>query len=237
MKYKGVLFDLDNTLIVRRPTSIEVLYSLCKRAGKPRTKEEVTRAYSNGENWIGEQTLEENKTGRRISDEAFLENLITVYEKNLQLCFLEEDKELIPVRNKAAKKTEVMEGAIKVLNELKKQGYLLGVVSNNIKEIRGPLKKLGLIDFFNTIVISEEVNLHKPDKRILLLGANRLGLTPRECIYIGDHPFDILCAHEGGMDIAFCPISRLIRVPKGIGKPEYWLEAIEDILNILEISM
>lgn len=234
--YKGVLFDLDNTLIIRRPTSIEVLFALCEKIGNPRKMEEIVLAYSNGENWIGLQTLHENSAGRRMSDEDFLQNLTKVYENSLGVRFPEKEKENIPVRNKAANKIEVLLHVFRVLDALKDKKFSLGIVSNNISSIRSTLEELKLADYFDTIIISQEVDLHKPDKRILLLAADRLGLKPDEYIYVGDHPFDILCAHEAGMDIAFCPVSSILKIPEGIGNPKYRIESVLQVLSVLNIS-
>lgn len=41
-------------------------------------------------------------------------------------------------------------------------------------------------ELFDAVVISGEVGLHKPEPEIFHLGAERLGVTPEECVFVDD---------------------------------------------------
>ena len=52
---------------------------------------------------------------------------------------------------------------------------------------------------FETVVGGDETEKHKPDPQPLLLAAERLGVAPTDCAYVGDSPFDIRAAKAAGM--------------------------------------
>jgi putative hydrolase of the HAD superfamily len=43
-----------------------------------------------------------------------------------------------------------------------------------------------LEELFDAVVISGDVGLHKPQPEIFLLGAERIGVTPEECVFVDD---------------------------------------------------
>ncbi len=96
----------------------------------------------------------------------------------------------------------IWEDTIPTLEELKKRCYRFGILSNGNSE--GQRLKIersaNLQDYFEMILISGDVGIHKPDIRIFQLAAERMGLKPEECAYVGDtYGNDILGAHNAGM--------------------------------------
>lgn len=96
----------------------------------------------------------------------------------------------------------LMKHAEEILGYCREQGYLLGLVTNGKTEIQyGKIDLLDLRGYFNTIVISGEVGISKPDPEIYLLALERLGTTAEETLFIGDHPVnDIWGAAKAGME-------------------------------------
>ena len=45
--------------------------------------------------------------------------------------------------------------------------------------------------------------MEKPDVGIMEIALSELMLPPEACLYVGDHPLDVLCAKEAGMDCAW----------------------------------
>ena len=90
-------------------------------------------------------------------------------------------------------------GAEELLEALGRRHIPAGVVSNNRPAARGELDRLGIGSCFACVVLSEEVGLYKPDPRILELACRQLELSPGRGVYVGDHPFDVLCAHGAGV--------------------------------------
>ncbi len=77
-----------------------------------------------------------------------------------------------------------------VLSELKKCGLGMGVISNWDGTARDVLRAAGLIDFFAHLVISCEVDCHKPDARIFRMALETAGVDARQCLYVGDNYYD-----------------------------------------------
>ena len=230
---KAVLFDLDNTLIMKQPTIPDEWHRVLSEGGFDVSVEDVHRAYAACEFWAGEQTLIENKSGVRMSDDEFLHGVINCCITHLKLPDSMKDL-LIPAWiGDYQKQYMVLEGVYEVLQKLRERKLLLGIVSNNRASVRSVLEELKLSDYFSTIVISEEVGLYKPDPQILLLACERLGVTPAESVYIGDHPFDVLCAHEAHMRAAWIPFNEYMRLPQGVEEPEHRVNSLEELMPLL----
>jgi epoxide hydrolase-like predicted phosphatase len=56
-----------------------------------------------------------------------------------------------------------------------------------------------LTELFDGVVISGEVGIRKPAPEIYRLGAERIGLDPRDCVFVDDLPFNLAPAAELGM--------------------------------------
>ena len=81
-------------------------------------------------------------------------------------------------------------GVREVLAELKKRSIGRGIISNWDQTARDVLTAGGLIEFFDHLVISCEVDCTKPDKRIFEIALQQAGVSARDCIYIGDNYYD-----------------------------------------------
>ena len=54
-------------------------------------------------------------------------------------------------------------------------------------------------ELFDVIVISGEVGMRKPEKRIYRRAAEALGLTPQECVFVDDISVNVRAARDFGM--------------------------------------
>ena len=82
------------------------------------------------------------------------------------------------------------DGVREVLDELKRRSIGLGIISNWDWTARDVLTAAGLIDYFDPIVISAEVDSNKPDARIFELALQKAGIPADRCLYIGDNYYD-----------------------------------------------
>jgi len=79
------------------------------------------------------------------------------------------------------------EGMQEIIMSLK-QNYKLAILSNTMREHK--IDKRGIFELFDVIILSYEVGLTKDDKAVFLLAADKLGVTPQECVFIDDiHQF------------------------------------------------
>lgn len=228
-----VLFDIDNTLLMKKPSVAEKVFEIAAPIAPGMTMSDVERAYAQSELWQGEQIRKENETGIRMPDEEYLQNVFRVYQQALML----EDQAYEALRGvfmgDYPKRYETAPEALETLRQLKSRGFALGIVSNNRPAVRADLDEQGLTEFFDSIVISEEVGLYKPDPKILELACRQMKVACEESVYVGDHPFDILCAHSARMAAIWMPVNSFMKVPAHIGPPEHTVSALAEILNVL----
>lgn len=89
---------------------------------------------------------------------------------------------------------------VPMLKKLKDCGFKVALITNGHHSLQyRKIDMLGLRDAFDEIIVSGDVGIDKPDKRIFLVMAKRLGVEAEEMIYVGDHPVnDIEGAAEAG---------------------------------------
>ncbi|MGC9397639.1 MAG: HAD family hydrolase [Anaerolineae bacterium] len=78
--------------------------------------------------------------------------------------------------------------------------YRLAILSNawnNAREIF--TETLGLDEIFETMIISAEVGLMKPDPRIYHLALKRMGVAPPEAVFLDDLPENVEAARDVGL--------------------------------------
>lgn len=92
-------------------------------------------------------------------------------------------------------------GCIQALEELKQAGYILGVGTNMTLDWQlVKLERLGLLSYFSFVVSSEEAGVEKPQPELFALCAQKAGVSPAECLFVGDSlKGDVLGAENAGM--------------------------------------
>ena len=91
-------------------------------------------------------------------------------------------------------------GVIDLLRKLKKMKIKLAVASSSHKRmIEYVLKKLKIIDLFDSIVGAEDIDRSKPDPEIFLISAKRLNVKPEECTVVEDSKLGVEAAKKAGM--------------------------------------
>ncbi len=94
----------------------------------------------------------------------------------------------------------IFPGVLKTLNELKSQGYLLGIVSNGsprlLKKRFGPY-----LDLFNVLIESKTLGVSKPSPIPLFYACFKLNIKKTEALFIGDTLVDLLAAKNAKMRI------------------------------------
>ncbi|MBQ7840782.1 MAG: HAD-IA family hydrolase [Lachnospiraceae bacterium] len=79
---------------------------------------------------------------------------------------------------------------VEVLEELKKHGVGLGLISNWDSTCRDVLAENGLDKLLDVIVVSSEENVEKPEASIFEKAIALAEINPWECIYVGDNYYD-----------------------------------------------
>jgi putative hydrolase of the HAD superfamily len=125
-------------------------------------------------------------------------------------------------------------GSVKLLDELSRK-VKIGVVSNGLPDVQyRKLDKLGL-HRFNCIILSEEIGIRKPDPRIFLLAAAKIGVQPQECLYIGDsYARDIVGAGQAGMMTCWFDRKQAAREKTGVSA-DLIINRLEELREFFKI--
>lgn len=130
---------------------------------------------------------------------------------------------------------EKYEFSADVLEELREKGYKVGLITNGSADLQyKKLQMLELTDLFDEIIVSGETPYEKPDERIFLMMAQRMGLRPDEMLYIGDHPRNDI---EGSRNAGFVPVwvkTTGTWIFPEIEKPELQVETVEEIPTLID---
>ncbi|WP_227318344.1 pyrimidine 5'-nucleotidase [Cedecea davisae] len=127
----------------------------------------------------------------------------------------------------------LLPGAVSLLNALKGKAKL-GIITNGftaLQQIR--LERTGLRDYFDLLVISEQVGIAKPDRRIFDYTFEQMGQPPRDrVLMVGDTAeSDILGGINAG--IATCWLNAHGRTaPEGI-EPTWQVTSLSELEQLL----
>jgi len=129
-----------------------------------------------------------------------------------------------------------------VLEELRKMGIKMGIISNSpIAFHERVLAKHGLLEYFDAIIVSCEVSYRKPHPKIFEIALEKLGVKASESIFVGDAPaIDIPGAKKVGMksvlikygDPAITKVDQYITASDPI-EPDYIIENLSEIIDII----
>lgn len=196
-KYKWLLFDADNTFLDFATASKKSLFSTCSNYDLP-CDEEIYKIYKveNAKVWESfenkEITALELRSLRfaRFFDAVDIKG-IDPFEFNTQ--FLQN---LVEV-------SEAYQGAKELMENLK-PNFTLSVITNGLKEVQRPrIHRLQMQHLFESIIVSDEIGVAKPDVRFFEHSYNSISNPPpkSEVLVIGDNlKSDILGGKNFGVD-------------------------------------
>ena len=77
-------------------------------------------------------------------------------------------------------------GALELLQDLRRAGFRLGIISNFDLRLHQILKHIGVLHLFEQIVVSSQVGAEKPSPRIFEEALRRFAVAPGELLHVGD---------------------------------------------------
>ena len=86
--------------------------------------------------------------------------------------------------------------ALPTLEELRRRGHLLGMISACTEEVPDIWDRTPLGGLFDSTVFSCSVGVSKPDPRIYEVCCEELGVEPSDCLFVGDGANDELPGAE-----------------------------------------
>ena len=132
----------------------------------------------------------------------------------------------------------VNENMKEVLLGLKKRGYRVGLISNTWSRplVHEELKEGGLDGIFETVVLSSETGMRKPDSKIFIDALESFGIKPENAAYIGDQPNrDVAGPKKAGYGLSVILKTKKLK-PHHMEKPEHKPDLmIDSLTELLEI--
>ena len=179
MKFRGVIFDLWQTLVPFPVESANEMYRQLAQAwgADPESLNEIWHR-RRLEREIG--PMEPHL--RSIAEELGLPgdlNIVIQVRRDWTL------KSLVPRPE-----------ALPALAELRRRGHKLGMISACSQDVPEVWDRSPLAGLFDSTVFSCLVGFSKPDPRIYELCADELGLEPSDCLFVGDGANDELAGAE-----------------------------------------
>ena len=93
---------------------------------------------------------------------------------------------------------------------------------------------LELTDLFDEIIVSGDTPYQKPDERIFLMMAEKMGVEPSEMMYVGDHPLnDVEGSRKAGCVSVWVKTTGTWIFPE-IEKPTLQIETVEELPLLLD---
>lgn len=126
----------------------------------------------------------------------------------------------------------------KVVLELDKRGYTLGIIANTITETEIPdwLEHDQLSSYFKAVVLSSKIHFRKPGPEIYWEAARRVGVDPARCVYVGDNPIrDVVGTRKAGFGMVIIlmdPEKLAKEPPTGENMPDRIIHECSDLLEI-----
>lgn len=180
MRIKGIFVDLDGTLV----DSLKVYNKV--------VKESFER--------FGYNLPEENFDSRGASPDEIAKEIMRKYNMNIDY------SEFVKARNEIflnhLNEIKLFDGAKELLILSKEKNLKIGIVTSNIRFfVENILKNIGIYEFFDVIITSEDVKNPKPDPEGYLLGINKMKIQPLEAIAIEDSLYGVLAAKMAGINV------------------------------------
>jgi putative hydrolase of the HAD superfamily len=221
MGIDAVLFDLDNTLVNRKLAFSQYTDQFIDTY--------LVETEPDERNRIFEYIREADRDGYRSKKELYMELLKELnWKRETSL-----DELLNHWFAEFFKCTVLMDGAVEVLEHMQKNGMKLGLITNGSTHAQhAKINQVGLWDHFNVIIVSDDVQIKKPDRRVFDMALQQLDVKPERSIFIGDHPTnDIEGARKAGMNVVWFQGFR--EWDKSIEKPNYVITHLKELENII----
>lgn len=131
----------------------------------------------------------------------------------------------------------LMPGAMELLRSLRRHHFTIGILSNGFKEVQfRKIRTAGLEPYIDIVVLSDDIDINKPDPRLYGYAMQRVGDTdPCRHLMIGDNPdTDIAGAIAAGWPAIWYDTGRLHSQPPVGAARVTALSEIPPLLNLLK---
>ena len=185
--YKHILIDLDDTIWDFHRNSkiaMQEIFNDYELINYYDSFESFYDVYTIKNHQLWEQYAKSEITKDFLSLERFLYPLRIVNNENVELAKKLGDDFLY----RTTMQTNLVDGAIEILEYLKSKNYILSIISNGFVDVQyTKLRRSGLLPYFANIFLSEEIGYQKPDVRFFQAVLEKIQANNIECVVIGDN--------------------------------------------------
>ncbi|UCC19071.1 MAG: HAD family phosphatase [Promethearchaeota archaeon] len=175
-----VIFDMDGVLADTGPIHFKSWVKMATEIGVEFTKDIFKETFGQKSN-----TIIRKLVGPEV------DNFLVEYWGDLKEQYY---REMVKV------KLTPLPGVIRIIKELKKEGFKLALGSSGPPEnVEMLLTSLEIKDYFDVIITAAEVKKGKPEPDVFLIAAKVLNIIPKNCLVIEDAPVGIEAAKRAGM--------------------------------------
>lgn len=183
LKFKWLLFDFDNTLVDFYSASKQSLWTSFEEQNISCT-EEIYQTYKKINHGVWQDFEHGKITAKALRVQRFKALFAVLNFKDL-------DPTLFSQRYLAnlVEASTAYDGVLELLQNLKEKDYQMSIVTNGLKEVQRPrLAKLGMTNFFDSIIVSDEIGAKKPEKAFFEYTLQTIPNPPAlsEILIIGD---------------------------------------------------
>ena len=209
---KGILFDFDGVIGETMEDNYKAWLFALSQYGCTFTKEEYFQ-------------LE----GMRVSKIA--ENVLTKFGKDPV-----HGAEIAKLKDSYYNENNTFrfaDGVSELISNLKKNNIPFGLVSGGARQRLINKNTEEVLSHFSALVTADDCKIGKPDAEPYLIGAQKLGLKPEECVVVENAPLGVEAAKAAGM---FCIALCTTLSENFLQKADTWLPDFHSLLNILTIE-
>lgn len=215
--FKAVIFDLDGTLVdTIQDIAAAVNAALAEFALPPHDARDYYRMVGNGM-----RNLVRIAAGGKLADDAALNECV--------------ESAIRRYAEKPAVFTKAYSGVEPLLRELRNRGIPTAILSNKPDALTTLVVEKTLFGHPFVVVQGEKAGVpRKPDPAAALAVAARLGVRPREVLYLGDSDVDMHTARAAGFFAAGAAWGFRGRDELAAAGAEHLVESPLDLLNLFD---
>jgi putative hydrolase of the HAD superfamily len=199
---KAVFFDLYQTLVRYQPSQEELEAKALKSFGFDISPEKLRHPVLTANEYIYRQIA------KRPLSQRSREEVMALYMEYQRVVLKEAGLEaeekvvmgLLGMMQQEKMDLVLFDDVTAAIEELKKRGLKLGMISNIERDMSATLDKLGLSARLDIVVTSQDAGFTKPQPEIFRYALEKAGVEPDEAVYVGDqYQVDVIGAEGAGM--------------------------------------
>lgn len=213
---KAIIFDMDGVIFDTERLALEGWLNSSKAIGYEISQDIILRtrglnAEKTKEFLQGFFRTEEDYNNCRTNKQEYIMNYIS--------------------KNGIPKK----EGLIELLNFLQIENYKIAIATSTGRDITlYYLRCAGLLEYFDQIICGDEVFKGKPEPEIYIKAANKLGISPENCMVLEDSQYGITSAYRAHMKPVMIPDLGVITDCKTKALLYAEVNSLADVIDMLE---